>query len=188
MKTIAFLSKKGGCGKTTTICSLAFYWAEKEWKTVAISDLEEDGTSESFVQVVDHPKISAFEKGGNYDFHLIDTPGGTSDADLKQILKASDMVIVPLIPGGGGDLKKTALTLSVLGKSNKVHVLFSAVDLQTLAGRERDENLVALEAKGLANFLCDRAAYRYLANADKRRGFTKETTLELSNLAREIAP
>lgn len=190
MKTIAFLNKKGGVGKTTLISSLALYWAEKEWKTVAITDLEEEGTSESFIQVVDHPKIKAFEEGGTYDFHLIDTPGGTPDADLKQILKAVDLAIVPLIPGGGGDLRKTALTLQALGASKKVRVLFNIVEEQTVAGKDRGKNLKQLGAKsyGLGNFLCKRTAYKALANADKRRGFTKETIEELKQLAREIAP
>ena len=188
MKTIAFLNKKGGCGKTTIISSLALYWAEKEWKSVAIADLEKEGTSESFVRVADHSKISAFEEGNTYDFVLVDTPSGTSDGDLTDILKHVDLVIVPLVPGGGGDLKKTDLTLAALGKSKKVRVLFNIVEPHTLAGRDRDENLKQLGAHGFTNFLHKRTAYKHLANANKRHGFTKDPINELSQLAREIAP
>lgn len=189
MKTIAFLSKKGGAGKTSIICQLALYWAEKEWKTVAVSDLEEGGSSEMFIEIANHPKIKLYEEGEQYDFHLIDTPGGTSDEDLKQILKTVDLAIVPFIPGGGVDLNKTAQTLSILGKSKKVRVLFSMVRPYTKEGMERHDNIEDMgNPKTFESFLQYRAPYKKLANGDTQNGFTPETLTELQQLAREIAP
>ena len=188
MRSIAFLSKKGGTGKTHLICSLALYWAEKEWKTVAISDLEEDGTSETFVEVINHPKIKSYEDGLKCDFHLIDTPGGTSDEDLKQILKSVDCVVVPFIPGSGADLKKTALTLSVLGRSKKVRVLLTNFDPKTRKGKQRHQNIEELGSPAVfKSEIQKRVAYSDLANGDTK-AFTKETLFELQQLAREIAP
>ena len=73
MKSIAFVNKKGGCGKSSLVCLLALYWGYRKRKRVAISDLDPQGSSEAFAKYMSDPHISIYDGGGVYDYVLIDT-------------------------------------------------------------------------------------------------------------------
>ncbi len=187
MKVIAFLNKKGGCGKSTLICALGTYWAERKGKHVAVQDMEVGGLSGSFVKHIDHPNLSLYEPGQDYDYVLIDTEGNLSNEELAQIEEYADQVIIP-IKLTAADIKKLYETSQQLSAPKKARVLINLVRTNTTAWRDREHSLKAIPLKQLKSFVKLRSAYEYLlvdgwpAIAHDRKAFT-----ELETLAGELS-
>ncbi len=183
MKTIAFANQKGGVGKSTVAALLALSWAE-QGKSVLVRDLDHQGSLEAFVEHIEHDRIKLFTPGVEGDFLLVDTPGGISDADLKNVLQLADVVAIPF-QLAAPDMRSTGETVRRIAASPKARLLFNRVNVQTSAFKERRNYASLIGIKAFKHYLADRSAYRY-AMADGWKAVTGKARTELVDLANEI--
>jgi chromosome partitioning protein len=100
---ITIASLKGGVGKTTTAIHLAQYFASRKPKKSVIlldgdpnrtvMDWAESSTGKLPFQVVSEPNNLP-----KHDVLIVDTAARTSDEDLSDLLKSSNLVIIPTKP------------------------------------------------------------------------------------------
>jgi cellulose biosynthesis protein BcsQ len=103
---IGVYSAKGGVGKTTLAVNLAWASASLSSRRTLLWDLDPQGAATSLRHIdrdfhdLDKPRRLA-KVGANlaadYDRIIIDCPPGLTDTS-DQILRASDIVVVPVIP------------------------------------------------------------------------------------------
>jgi chromosome partitioning protein len=184
LKIISLVNKKGGCGKSSLVCLLALHWGEREGKRVAITDQDSQGSSEAFVRYMASPNISLYEEGGEYDYVLIDTPGGISSRELTSIVGLSDLVIIPMSLSPT-DIRSSAETAGLVNAPKKTRLLFNRVNTRTLAFAGRGEVSKAIGLKPLKSHLGSRVAYSY-ALVEGLRALNRKSIAELAQLAEEI--
>lgn len=115
MQTILVINSKGGSGKTTLTTNLASYYANRKFKT-AIVDYDPQGSSLQWLRVrpAHLPKIhganAAPAKGGGIlhsmegwvpmetDILIVDAPAGASGLLLKELVRRSNFIIIPVAP------------------------------------------------------------------------------------------
>lgn len=115
MLTILVINSKGGSGKTTLTTNLASFYASKDFKT-AIIDYDPQGSSLQWLRVrpVHLPNIHAANAApskGNSPLHstkawvptetevlLIDAPAGASGLLLKELVRKSNYIVIPVAP------------------------------------------------------------------------------------------
>jgi len=115
MLTILIINSKGGSGKTTLTTNLAGFYASKEFRT-AIIDYDPQGSSLQWLRVrpVHLPAIhganAAPAKGGaplqsmrawvpaETEVLLIDAPAGASGLLLKELVRKSNYIVIPVAP------------------------------------------------------------------------------------------
>lgn len=186
MKIIAFLNKKGGCGKSTMICALALYWAHRGNKRVAVQDMEVDGLSSTFVEHTGHPNLTLYEDGQDYDYVLIDAEGNLSDEELAEIEAHSDQIIIP-IKITPADIAKTYQTSLLVSDPKKARILFNLVRTNTVAWRNREKAMTDVKIRRLKNFVKLRSAYEYmLVDGWSALAQDGEAVRELEKLAKEL--
>ena len=185
MRVLSFVNKKGGCGKSTLVCALGLYWAERAQKRVAVQDMEINGGSGSFVEYAEHPNLSLYEEGGDYDFVLIDTQGGVTDSELKQVEDFSDRVIIPLLLAPL-DIAKAVETAELLHEPEKARLLVNHVRHNTTAWRDRESVLEAIPVPVLGSHITRRTAYANLL-IDGWSALNREALDELERLAWEVS-
>ena len=185
MKVIAFINKKGGCGKTTLISALGLYWAVRAGKRVAIQDMEVDGGSTAFVEMAAHPNLSVYESGESYDFVLVDTEGNISGAELEEVEAVADRIVVPiaLTPL---EIAKTYETTALLSQPKKARLLINRVRINTTAWKQRDHSLAAFSVKPLKTFVKHRTAYANFL-IDGWSALNRDAIHELEKLAWELS-
>lgn len=129
MYVIAFISQKGGAGKSTLAACLAVV-AEETGEKVFMIDMDSQGslsnwgktrpTEEPRVDTVASPKLDAALStlaANGYTFAIIDTAGTDSPATTAA-MKAADLCLIPTRPSAF-DIqanKKTRDTLEALGR------------------------------------------------------------------------
>ena len=115
MLTILVINSKGGSGKTTVTTNIASYYANKALKT-AIIDYDPQGSSLQWMRVRPvhlnpiHSANAAPAKG-NTPLHsrqgwvpaetnvlLIDAPAGASGLLLKELVRKSNFIVIPVAP------------------------------------------------------------------------------------------
>ena len=89
MKTIVFVSEKGGVGKTRLSDELYFYYTRQG---VPASLYSFDGQ---------YKNRNTDKKVANPDVAIVDTPGRIMDTKTTQTIEGADMVVVPVRPTGG---------------------------------------------------------------------------------------
>lgn len=186
MKIVTFVNRKGGCGKTTLVCLLALYWGEKK-KTVAIRDLDPQGTSAAFVENIEHPRISLYEEDADCDFILVDTLGGIRERDLRALVDLSDLVLIPfgLSPTDMRATGQTGRLIDEFGESPKSRLIFNKVKTVTTVFRDRKNYADLMGIKALKSYLVDRVAYKH-ALVDGWSSVNRTAKDELAKLAKEV--
>ncbi len=184
MKIITFVSRKGGVGKSTLTCLLALYWAHQKRKRTAIKDYDAQGSSQAFVNLMAHPNIATYQGGEDFDFLLIDTPGGLNQQDLNELVELSDLVIVPLCLSPT-DIRSSAETARLINAQDKTRLLFNQVDARTSAFKDRADYAATIGLKPLKNFLSKRVGFSY-ALIDGWPALNRKCVQELEKLAKEI--
>lgn len=115
MLTILVINSKGGSGKTTLTTNLASYYACKKYRT-AIMDYDPQGSSLHWLKTRSADKDSihaangAPAKGGlslhsktswipvDTEVLVIDAPAGTSGLLLKELVRKSNHIVIPVAP------------------------------------------------------------------------------------------
>lgn len=112
--TISIMNGKGGCGKTTVVTNLATHLSGMSYK-VALVDydpqhsslkwLAERPTDFAYIGGVDATNNAALINNirkinipNTADFVLVDTPAGVSGFMLDDIIKKTNIIIVPVLP------------------------------------------------------------------------------------------
>ncbi|MDT0633198.1 ParA family protein [Rubrivirga sp. S365] len=185
MRVISFVNKKGGAGKSTSVCALALYWVERARKRVAVQDMELDGGSSSFVEHIGHPNLAHYEDGDTYDYVLIDTQGGASDAELAEVERSSDLVVIPLLLAPL-DVAKAVETAAKLHRPERARLLLNQTRANTTAWRDRARVLDAVPVAPLESHLTRRTAYANLL-VDGWSALSREALTELEALAWEVS-
>lgn len=178
MAIIAFISQKGGVGKSTLARALACE-AQKNQLSVKLADLDtQQGTSTEWHRVrLDHGLDSvgsvevfgkvkkALEVADNYDLLILDGAPRASSASLE-IAKEADLLILPS-GASRDDLMPTILLGHELVKKNiprnKVHIALTRVSTEA----EIKEATDFIEQSGhnvLNGYLPERPAYRQAQN------------------------
>lgn len=128
MAIIGFVNQKGGVGKSTTCYHLA-YWLHQQGKKVLLVDADaqtscntwvqqsETGIASKVIQVGDELMEQLGGLAKEYDYVLVDGPGGLSEA-TKGIILCADLVVVPCTTGLV-DIVSAAQTVRVIKMAQK---------------------------------------------------------------------
>ena len=171
---ISFVNQKGGVGKTTTAINLASSLVRKSYKLVLI-DTDPQGSAATWhsiegnqaFEILNYPDemtytdIKTLETA--YDYVIIDAPPAVLDK-VETILKASDMVILPVTPSSL-DLWSCKETLDKLALKSevpingKVRLLINRKIPGTRVGKEARQALNKFNTPVFETELCQRVAY-----------------------------
>jgi chromosome partitioning protein len=129
MRVIAFVTQKGGSGKTTLAFCCAVAAQEKGRRTLLL-DLDPQGTATAWFKdrESETPQLAGIKSSeladairkaatAGYDLVVIDTPGRDEPATAAAI-RAADLCIVPCRPTPG-DMKATPPTIATINRLKK---------------------------------------------------------------------
>ena len=129
MRTIAFVTQKGGSGKSTLCINLSVA-AQEAGRSVCILEMDRQATVSEWAENRDGlgPEVAQVEatqldavverlQGSGYDYVFIDTPGVDSPGTLAAI-RAADLCIVPCRPTPA-DLRAFKPTLAAIYRLEK---------------------------------------------------------------------
>jgi chromosome partitioning protein len=114
MQTILVLNSKGGCGKSTVAVNLASYYASCGFKSTLV-DYDPQGSSLQWLSLRsgEYPSIHGVNacrtRSGitrtwqmrppvDTDHVIIDAPAGTTGGALQEMLRRTDVIIIPVTP------------------------------------------------------------------------------------------
>lgn len=165
---ITFCGQKGGTGKTT-LCFLVAETLARAGKRVAIRD---DDPQASITEIVNELRESGRtdleiwtqSKAGDYDFTLVDTLPRLSSNVLKEAVKESDRLILPLKPSMV-DIRATLPAVEMVKehtrKGARAHVLWNMVKPGTRISRELQGLEGMLGMPVLKNSIPERIGFTY---------------------------
>jgi chromosome partitioning protein len=129
MRVIAFVTQKGGSGKTTLTFCCAVAAQERGAKTL-ILDMDAQGSAEAWYQdreaetphvirldAVQLPQALAAARTQHFDVVFLDTPGRDDPATAAAI-RAADFCLIPCRPTPG-DMKATPPTMATIKRLGK---------------------------------------------------------------------
>ncbi len=129
MKAIAFVTQKGGSGKSTLCISLAVA-AQQAGQSVCILEMDRQATVSDWAEhrQVDTPEVAQIDatqlddimmrlRASDFDYVFIDTPGVDSPGSLAAI-RAADLCVVPCRPTPA-DLRAFKPTLAAIYRLEK---------------------------------------------------------------------
>jgi chromosome partitioning protein len=201
VKTIALISRKGGCGKTTLAVHLAVC-AVRAGKAVALIDLDPQGSSFDWFEVRESqdelaatraseqqlPELLKQAEIGGVDLCIIDT-APHSDSAAATAAKLADFVLVPCRPARF-DMKAIPSTMAIVQLTKTPAAL--VVNVAPPVGKLAEEAKEALELQGypvLESVVSGRVAFNY-AVTDGRSVHEYEpngkAAQEISELYQEI--
>jgi chromosome partitioning protein len=166
--TITFCGQKGGTGKTT-LCFLVAETLARAGKRVAIRD---DDPQASITEIVNELReagrtnleIWTQSKAGDYDFTLVDTLPRLSSNVLKEAVKESDRLILPLKPSMV-DIRATLPAVEMVKehtrKGARSYVLWNMVKPGTRISRELQGLEGMLGMPVLKNNIPERIGFTY---------------------------
>ena len=129
MKAIAFVTQKGGSGKSTLCISLAVA-AQQAGQSVCILEMDRQATVSDWAEhrKADTPEVAQIDatqlddimmrlRASDFDYVFIDTPGVDSPGSLAAI-RAADLCVVPCRPTPA-DLRAFKPTLAAIYRLEK---------------------------------------------------------------------
>jgi len=142
------LNAKGGCGKSTLATNIASYFAT-EGAAVALADYDPQRSSLDWLdrRPDNRPTITGvagFEDGlrhapRNADFLIIDAPARSHGAELADLVKHAETIVVPVLPSTI-DMQATTTFLEELRGVSKV--ARKQAKIAAVANRVRDNTLI----------------------------------------------
>ena len=148
MRHIMVLNAKGGCGKSTLATNIASYFAN-EGADVALADYDPQRSGLDWLErrPDNRPKIAgvaAYKDGlrrvpRNADILVLDAPARSHGAELTNLVKHAETIIVPVLPSTI-DMQATTRFLAELQALAKVQK--KDVKIGAVANRVRDNTLI----------------------------------------------
>lgn len=158
MRSVLILNAKGGCGKSTLATNLAGYYATKG-RHVALADFDPQQSALDWLAArpADHPPIigiAAWRDGlrppRDTDWLVIDSPAAIRGAELADLVKRVDSILIPLLPSPM-DVRAASHFIGELNAVRKV--VNREVRVATVANRIREHTLATTELENyLAHF------------------------------------
>ena len=165
MRHIMVMNAKGGCGKSTLATNIASYFVN-EGATVALADYDPQRSSLDWLERLpeNRPSIAAvagFSDGlrhapRNADILVIDAPARTHNAELTDLVKHAETIIVPVLPStidiqaSDRFIKELKNVAKIQRKGAKIGVVANRVREYTLIFEELDEYLTTARVPYLA--------------------------------------
>jgi chromosome partitioning protein len=165
MRHIMVMNAKGGCGKSTLATNIASYFVN-EGATVALADYDPQRSSLDWLErrPENRPSIAAvagFSDGlrhapRNADILVIDAPARTHNAELTDLVKHAETIIVPVLPStidiqaSDRFIKELKNVAKIQRKGAKIGVVANRVREYTLIFEELDEYLTTARVPYLA--------------------------------------
>ena len=148
MRHIMVLNAKGGCGKSTLATNIASYFAS-EGAAVALADYDPQRSSLDWLdrRSDDRASIAAvagFEDGLKYaprnaDILVIDAPARSHGAELSDLVKHAETIVVPVL-ASTIDMQATTTFLEELRGVPKIAK--KQAKIAAVANRVRDNTLI----------------------------------------------
>ncbi len=148
MRHIMVLNAKGGCGKSTLATNIASYFAT-QGAAVALADYDPQRSSLDWLERRPDNRasiaaVAGFEDGlkhapRNADILVIDAPARSHGAELVDLVKHAETIVVPVLPSTI-DIQATTTfieELKAVGKIARKQAKIAAV-----ANRVRDNTLI----------------------------------------------
>lgn len=178
MRHIMVMNTKGGCGKSTLATNIASYYAT-EGANVTLADYDPQQSSMDWLAV--RPErcdpitgIAAYKEGlrhvpRNTDYLVIDAPARSRGAELTDLVKRAETIIVPVLPSTA-DMKATTRFINELKHVGKVQRKQAKIGL--VANRIREQTLIFEE---LDEFL-EKQKTPYLASLRDAQNYVRAYT------------
>jgi chromosome partitioning protein len=155
MKAIAFVTQKGGSGKSTLCINLAVA-ALEAGRSACILEMDRQATVSDWAEsrVADGPEVAQIDtaqvdavmkklKGAGYDYVFIDTPGVDSAGTLSAI-RAVDLCLIPCRPTPA-DLRAFKPTLATVYRLDKAFAfVLNQAPPRSYRVRDASDGLAAL--------------------------------------------
>ena len=148
MRHIMVLNAKGGCGKSTLATNIASYFAN-EGAAVALADYDPQRSGLDWLERRPDNRakiagVAAFEDGlrrvpRNADILVLDAPARSHGAELANLVKHAETVVVPVLPSTI-DMQATSTFLKEL--QGLATVQNKDVKIGAVANRVRDNTLI----------------------------------------------
>jgi len=167
MRHIMVMNAKGGCGKSTLATNIASYFAAEEGMTVALADYDPQRSSLDWLErrPDNRPEIvglEAYNEGlrrapRSADIVVIDAPARSHGAELTNLVKHAETIIVPVLPStidmqaSDRFIKELKAVGKVERKEAKIGVVANRVREYTLIFEELDDYLARQRVPYLAS-------------------------------------
>ncbi|MGB5510223.1 MAG: ParA family protein [Woeseiaceae bacterium] len=148
MRHIMVLNAKGGCGKSTLATNIASYFAT-EGASVALADYDPQRSSLDWLDRrpdnrAEITGVAGFDGGlrrvpRTADFVIIDAPARSHGAELTDLVKHAETIVVPVLPSTI-DMQATTKFLEELKSVGKIER--KQAKIGTVANRVRDNTLI----------------------------------------------
>lgn len=148
MRHIMVMNAKGGCGKSTLATNIASYFAQ-EGASVALADYDPQRSSLDWLERRPDSRpgilgVAGFDGGLRHvprsaDIVVIDAPARSHGAELTDLVKHAETIIVPVLPSTI-DMQATTTFLDELRKVGKIARKQAKFGL--VANRVRDNTLI----------------------------------------------
>lgn len=179
MRHIMVMNAKGGCGKSTLATNIASYFAADEGLSVALADYDPQRSSLDWLErrPDNRPEIvglAGFKDGlrrapRNADIVVIDAPARSHGAELTNLVKHAETIIVPVLPSTI-DMQASERFIKELKEQGKVER--KDVKIAVVANRVREYTLIFEE---LDDFLAKQRV-PYLAALREAQNYVRAYT------------
>ena len=151
MKTVSFVSKKGGVAKTTSAIHYA-YWLTLENHVVTLIDDDNNRTASNWAERAENNgkfevpfKIASFRSMSKAvsgaDYVVIDSQASRTDDDLKDFAEDCDLVVIPTKPDINSARAATETADAIKQHGGTYRILIADVPSYNTTGAELAEDL-----------------------------------------------